>query len=104
MRRPAAKFFATRINPNPFPPSEFSHFVQEFRRLNKKWLMQLTTETRAALDQLPEDVLGDNGRDFYDSCFSATSFVYGVFQRMKASPRLPRDWNLFSHLNTPADA
>ena len=85
---PGCKTFCNTDQSKPFPAERVSQFVQEFRRVNEKWLMQLTTETRAALDQLPEEVLGENGHDFYDSCFSATSFVYGVFQRMKASPRL----------------
>ena len=62
-------------------------FMRAFREINRNWLLQLTDKVHKAVQRLPEEVLGSNGRDFLTSCFTDTALCYATIQVMKGGQR-----------------
>ena len=78
----------------PFFASTVYGFGWALQKTNARWLKELTMEVRAALRVIPQDQLGENGRRFFDTCFSQTGFAYAWVQVMGAEERQdPEHWD-----------
>merc|ERR1711938_461200 len=79
---PGCNTFNTIDMGRPLQATRVSAWVRCFLQLNRRWLIQLTTEVRIALLTLPQEELRGNGQHFFSTCFSNTALTYGVIKVM----------------------
>ena len=84
-RSSASSSFSAMCNDVACVSTRTCRFAQEFVRCNTMWLRQLTSKIRSALQHVPPDVLGENGKDLLQGCLSDKAFVQSTIQITKSS-------------------
>ena len=69
------------------PPASVHAFGSALRKTNRRWLLQLTSEVRAALSRIPWRLRGPDYSHFFVTCFSDIAFTYSFVQVMHAEER-----------------
>ena len=84
---PQTTLLATMDASKPIAAPRLRLFAQELLALNEDWLRQLTAKVRKDLKGLSSSILGLNGQDFLNDCFSGSTFAYATVQVMEPGER-----------------
>ena len=85
---PRTLVLATMSAGEPCRARRIRRFGQALLRVNEDWLVQLSKKVRRALRGFHNpNILGQNGAELVEECFSETTFAYTTIQIMKTGAR-----------------
>ena len=64
-----------------------TRFVRAFVACNWPWLLATDVDLKQSLADIPHNLLGENGRAFFEKNFATVALCYAVGQAMKESKR-----------------